>query len=143
MGPRARLQVIEYQPTPEAIDAEYPFLLTTGRTLHQFNAGTMTVRTPNTVLRPGDLLEIAPADAAELSLGDGDLVRVVSRYGATQLPLRMTDRVKRGELFATFHTVETFLNRVTGPHRDGVGTPEYKVTAVRVEKAECEIRGKS
>jgi formate dehydrogenase major subunit len=137
IGPHARLRVIDYQPAPETTDTEFPFLLTTGRALHQFNAGTMTARTPNAVLRPADLLEIAPADAAELSLGDGDLVRIVSRYGATQLPLRMTDRVKRGELFATFHTVETFLNRVTGPHRDGLaGTPEYKVTAVRVEKAE-------
>jgi formate dehydrogenase major subunit len=137
IGPRARLHVIDYQPTSETTDAEFPFLLTTGRTLHQFNAGTMTARTPNAVLRPKDLLEMAPADAAALSLSDGDLVRVVSGYGAAHLPLRTTERVKRGELFATFHTAETFLNRVTGPHRDRLaGTPEYKVTAVRVEKAE-------
>jgi formate dehydrogenase major subunit len=137
LGPRARLRVIDYQPTPETTDAEFPFLLNTGRTLYQFNAGTMTARTPNAVLRPGDLLEMAPADAAELSLSDDDLVRVVSRYGSAQLPLRMTDRVKRGELFATFCTVETFLNRVTGPYRDRLaGTPEYKVTAVRLEKVE-------
>jgi predicted molibdopterin-dependent oxidoreductase YjgC len=61
----------------------------------------------------------------------------VSRYGAARLPLRITDGMKRGELFATFHTAETFLNRVTGPHRDRLaGTPEYKVTAVRVERVE-------
>jgi formate dehydrogenase major subunit len=137
IGPRARLRVIDYQSTPETTDTEFPFLLTTGRTLHQFNAGTMTARTPNEVLRPADLLEIAPADAAELSLRDGDVVRVVSRYGAARLPLRITDGMKRGELFATFHTAETFLNRVTGPHRDRLaGTPEYKVTAVRVERVE-------
>jgi formate dehydrogenase major subunit len=39
-------------------------------------------------------------------------------------------------LFATFHTAEVFLNRVTSPHRDRyVKSPEYKVTAVRIEEA--------
>jgi formate dehydrogenase major subunit len=43
--------------------------------------------------------------------------------------------VRAGQVFATFHTTETFLNAVTGPYRDGVvGTPEYKVTAIRVER---------
>jgi formate dehydrogenase major subunit len=50
IGPRARLRVIDYQPTQETTDAEFPFLLTTGRTLHQFNAGTMTARTSNALL---------------------------------------------------------------------------------------------
>src|SRR5512134_3401340 len=64
VGARARLQTIEFRPTNETTNPEYPFLLTTGRTLHQFNAGTMTGRTANAVLRPTDLLEMAPADAA-------------------------------------------------------------------------------
>jgi formate dehydrogenase major subunit len=136
VGPRARLRAIDDRPTPEATDAEYPFLLTTGRTLHQFNAGTMTARTPNAVLRPADLLEMAPADADALSLADGERVRVLSRYGAAEILLSKSDRMKPGELFATFHTAATFLNRVTGPYRDRIAdTPEYKVTAVRIERA--------
>ena len=115
-------------------DPEFPLLLNTGRTLHQFNAGTMTGRTPNVVLRPTDLLEMAPLDAARLSLANDERVRIVSRYGEAVLPLRITTCVKPGELFATFHSSDVFLNRVTGPSRDGItGTPEYKVTAVRVE----------
>jgi formate dehydrogenase major subunit len=51
------------------------------------------------------------------------------------LPLRIHPGVKSGELFATFHTAAAFLNRVTGPHRDRYTlTPEYKVTAVQIEK---------
>jgi formate dehydrogenase major subunit len=39
-----------------------------------------------------------------------------------------------GQLFATFHTATTFLNRVTSPYRDRtVGSPEYKLVAVRIE----------
>ena len=51
------------------------------------------------------------------------------------LPVRVTRRVKPGELFATFHDARVFLNRVTSHHRDRyVKSPEYKVTAVRIVK---------
>ncbi|MBK5297994.1 MAG: formate dehydrogenase subunit alpha [Vicinamibacteria bacterium] len=134
-GTRARLEPIVFEPTPERVDAAFPFLLTTGRTLYQFNAGTMTGRTPNNVLRPTDVLEMAPADADRLALHEGDAVRLASRYGTATLPLRVAEGVKPGMLFATFHTREVFLNQVTGPNRDrATGAPEYKVTAVRVER---------
>jgi formate dehydrogenase major subunit len=135
IGARARLRPITYDPTPETTNSEFPFLLTTGRTLYQFNAGTMTGRTPNARFRPTDLLEMAPTDADRLSLRDGERVRLVSRRGTLVLPLQINRRVKPGELFATFHSRDVFLNLLTGPHRDRfAGTPEYKVTAVRVEK---------
>ena len=133
-GVRARLRPVTFTPTAEAVDAQFPFLLTTGRTLYQFNAGTMTTRTPNSQLRPTDLVEMAPIDAARVGVGDGERVRIVSRYGEAVLPLHVTARSKPGELFATFHDVDVFLNRVTGRSRDRLtGAPEYKVTAVRVE----------
>jgi formate dehydrogenase major subunit len=135
IGPRATLRPIEYQPSPETITPDYPFLLTTGRSLYQFNAATMTGRTKNTELRRGDVLDISPSDAGRLALGEADSVRVVSRYGAAVLPVRLSNAMAAGQLFATFHTVEVFLNVLTSPHRDGaVGTPEYKLTAVRLER---------
>ncbi|MFA6546132.1 MAG: formate dehydrogenase subunit alpha [Limisphaerales bacterium] len=134
-GPRAPLKRVDYEASEEASCEEFPFLLTTGRTLYQFNAGTMTRRTPNALLRATDTLDLAPADAERLGFHDGDRVRVRSRHGEATMPVRVDSRVKAGELFATFHTVETFLNRVTGPHRDHITmTPEYKVVAVRLEK---------
>ena len=120
----------------ETVTDEFPFLLVTGRSLYQFNAGTMTMRTPNVKLRPTDTLDMSPADAERLGLGDGDRVRVRSRRGSTQLPLHVDPALREGTLFATFHTAETFLNEVTSPVRDAVvDTPEYKVTAVTVEAA--------
>jgi formate dehydrogenase major subunit len=130
---RVRLQAIEYRPTPEFTDEGYPFLLITGRTLAQFNAATMTNRTPNRELRPADLLDISPSDAAWLGLENGDLARVASRHGATTLPVNISRDVQPGQVFATFHTSNVFVNRVTSDHRDRVGTPEYKVTAVRID----------
>ena len=73
--------------------------------------------------------------AVDEGLEDGEEVRVRSRHGEARLRLRWDSRVKPGELFATFHAAEVFLNHLTGPHRDRLTmTPEYKVVAVRVEK---------
>jgi formate dehydrogenase major subunit len=136
IGSRAPLQRIPFTPTVETTTQEFPFLLTTGRTLYQFNAGTMTLRTPNVALHPEDVLDVSPQDAGRLGLRGGQRVRLVSRYGQTKLPVRINHNVKPGELFATFHTAQVSLNFVTGPYRDRqVLTPEYKVTAVRIEKA--------
>lgn len=136
LGKRAPLRRVAFRATPETVTEEFPFLLITGRTLPQFNAGTMTMRTQNTVFRATDALDIAPRDAKRLGLPDGTAVRLRSRYGEAVLPLHFNDAVQTGQLFTTFHTAKVFLNQVTSPHRDGyVGAPEYKVTAVRIDAA--------
>lgn len=134
IGDRAALKCIEFVPSPEITSDQFPFLLNTGRTLYQFNAGTMTARTLNRTLRPTDTLDMHPDDAKRLGLGDGQQVRIRSRHGQAELPLRYDRRVRSGEVFATFHSPEIFLNLITSEVRDRtVGTPEYKVTAVQVE----------
>jgi len=87
------------------------------------------------MLRPGDVLSVSVEDARQLALDDGDWVRVRSRHGEAVLPAHVDPAMRTGELFGTFHTAVVFLNGVTGPQRDRyTNTPEYKVTAVRVEK---------
>jgi formate dehydrogenase major subunit len=136
IGKRAALRRVSFRLPAEKVDDEFPFLLMTGRTLYQFNAGTMTMRTRNKILRPTDVLDIAPADAARLQLRDGQRVVVRSRYGSASLPIKISSSVRTGELFATFHDADVFLNRVTSPYRDRfVKTPEYKITAVTIEPA--------
>jgi predicted molibdopterin-dependent oxidoreductase YjgC len=51
--------------------------------------------------------------------------------------VRVTDRSDSGTVFIPFHFYETAANRLTHSDKlDPVGKiPEYKVTAVRVEKA--------
>jgi formate dehydrogenase major subunit len=134
-GPRASLQAVEYRPSLETVSPAYPFQLMTGRCLYQFNAGTMTARTPNRDLRPSDVLDMSPGDATENGFHDGEQVRVVSRYGSAVLPVRVNAAMAGGQLFATFHTPDFRINAVTGPHRDpATGTPEYKLTVARVER---------
>jgi formate dehydrogenase major subunit len=134
-GSRAPLLCVDYIPTPERTTPKYPFVLNTGRTLYAFNAATMTGRCRTRELRPSDLLEMSPQDANAADLRDGDRVRLVSRYGAAELPVHVNADVRAGELFATFHDSNVLLNAVTGPQADHItGTPEYKVTAARVQK---------
>jgi formate dehydrogenase major subunit len=134
-GKRARLRCVDQLPPSAQPGGSYPFLLITGRSLYQFNAGTMTSRTPNNDLRPSDVLDISPSDAAAMGVRDGERVRVLSTYGAAVLPVRIDPGVLAGQLFATFQSKEILLNAVTGSRRDAVtDTPEYKVTAVRIER---------
>lgn len=134
-GKKAALAGIDFTPTPEKTDNEYPFILNTGRSLYHFNAGTMTRRTANLELQQTDRLEINASDALRLGLVEGEMVRVTSRYGETELPVAVGSIVNAGELFTTFHDPQNFVNRLTSNQRDNrVLAPEYKVTAVRIEK---------
>jgi formate dehydrogenase major subunit len=133
LGKQTSLQSIGFEPTPERTNTEFPFVLNTGRTLAQFNAGTMTARTRNQDIYPTDLLEIHPDDAKRLGISSGDRVRVMSRHGETVLPAVVTDVVNPGELYTTFHDPKARVNDLTGHVRDNqVKTPEYKVTAVAI-----------
>jgi formate dehydrogenase major subunit len=133
-GGRARLRRIEPRPALEPCSEEYPLVLVTGRKLHQFNAGTMTGRTPNLVFQPADVLDVSPDDARRYRLEQGQHVVLRSRYGHATIAVNIDAAQRPGEVFATFHMAETFVNRVTSSQRDTiVNTPEYKVTAVRLE----------
>ncbi|MDH5256249.1 MAG: formate dehydrogenase subunit alpha, partial [Gammaproteobacteria bacterium] len=135
VGPRAKLACIDYVPTAETVTPEFPLLLTTGRSLYQFNAGTMTGRGRTRDLRPTDLLEIHASDAAAAGFASGDPVRVRSRHGEARLVARVTDRVQPGELFATFQDPAAMVNLLTSSQVDRITrAPEYKVTAVYVER---------
>ena len=53
------------------------------------------------------------------------------------MPVKISDGVKDGEIYTTFHSTRVFLNQITTSHRDRyTKTPEYKITAVRIEKLE-------
>jgi formate dehydrogenase major subunit len=135
VGTRARLRPVPFVRTTEQPSDEYPFVLVTGRSLYQFNAGTMTGRSATRWLRSGDRLDISAVDAEAIGIASGATVRVRSRYGAAELPAQITERVAPGTVFATFSDPAVAINAVTGTGRDPyTHTPEYKVTAVRLER---------
>jgi formate dehydrogenase major subunit len=137
MGERATLACLHFLQHSELCNAEFPLLLNTGRHLYHFNAGTMTYRTPNQQLRPHDTLAMNADDARRLGLNESDSVRVSSRYGQLVLIVQISDRVKPSELFCSFHQAKNLVNRLTSSERDQhTAAPEYKRTAVRVDKVD-------
>jgi formate dehydrogenase major subunit len=133
-GQRVKLRAVGYRPTAEQTCDEFPMLLVTGRALYQFNAGTMTGRSAAASFQPTDALCISALDAGRLAISDGQMVRLLSRYGELRIAARIDDAVLPGQLFATFQSPQAWVNNLTSNHRDRfVQTPEYKVTAVRLE----------
>jgi len=126
----------EYVPTEERTNRKFPLLLTTGRTLTQYNVGAQTRRTKNVVWYKEDLLEIHPHDAETRGINDGDRVSLTSRKGDITLSAKITGRVQPGVVYTTFHDPETGANVVTTEYSDwATSCPEYKVTAVQVAPA--------
>ena len=86
---------------PELPDAEYPFLLLTGRgTSSQWHTQTRTGK--SAVLRklnPEEIyLEMNPADAEELSIAANEKVFVTSRRGKVTATAFITNTVQRGQV---------------------------------------------
>jgi formate dehydrogenase alpha subunit len=137
---RGKFMPLSYKPPFEMPDAEYPLLLNTGRSLFQWHTGTMTRRVKGlNAFMSEEKLQLHPADAQKLAIGDGDMVSIASRRGQVTARARVTDVTPQGSVFMTFHFRETPTNRLTNPAIDPVAkTPEYKVCAVRVEKLKAE-----
>ena len=128
--------ITEYVGTEERTNDRFPLLLTTGRILTQYNVGAQTRRTHNVEWHDEDVLEIHPWDAENRGIEDGDLVQLVSRAGEITLPARISERMQPGVVYTTFHHPETGANVVTTEFADwATDCPEYKVTAVQVNRA--------
>ena len=127
---------LEYKPSAELPDDDYPLVLTTGRSLYHFHTGTMTRKVEGlNMLRGEELVEINPEDALALGIADGEMVRVVSRRGEVVTKAKVTNFSPVGTVFMTFHFAESPTNLLTNPALDPVSKiPEYKLCAVRIEK---------
>jgi len=128
---------VEWQPAKEVPDAEYPLVLTTGRVLYHFHGGNMSRHSAGLeAIYPEGKVEINPQDAKKLGIADGEMVRVTSRRGQVVAKAEVVGRPDPGVVFMTFHFKEAAANLLTIAALDPVSKiPEYKVSAVRVEKA--------
>jgi formate dehydrogenase major subunit len=132
---KGHFALTEYVATDERANRRFPLLLTTGRILTQYNVGAQTRRTDNTAWHPEDVLEIHPHDAEARGIADGDWVGITSRVGNTVLRAQLSERVKPGVVYTTFHHPVSGANVITTDNSDwATNCPEYKVTAVEVAK---------
>jgi len=138
---RGLFHVIKFRPPDESPDAEYPFLLSTGRTLYHYNVGNMTRKAEAIDQRqPSNFVEMNSADAARLGISDGDDARVITRRGAVVVTAHVGEKVRPGGLWMPFHFIETPTNRLTNDAFDNITrTAEYKCCAARLEKKAGEV----
>ena len=135
---KGRFHFFDWKETKELVENrdDYPYILTTGRILEHYNCGTMTRRTDNALLADKDLLAIHPRDAKKKNIEEGDKVRLYSARGEVLLTARISEEVKPGILYTTFHFPEFMVNNVTSDQHDEESLcPEYKVSSVDFEKA--------
>jgi formate dehydrogenase major subunit len=139
-GRLAPFSVVIDDPPVDVLDEEFPLRLTTGRHLDSYNTGVQSggYRSPN---RRGETIDLSPEDAAGLDVAEGELVRVSSRRGSVQAPVRVDRGLRPGLAFMTMHFPdEVDTNVLTIEATDPKsGTAEFKATAVRVDKLTAHV----
>ena len=133
---KGKFHVTPYAPAPELPDADYPFLLTTGRVLYHYHTVLSRKSQVLSAIYPEGILELNPEDARRLGIApDNGLVEVASRRGKVSVKAKTSDRLPPGVVFMTFHFKEAAVNLLTLDALDPVAKiPGYKVCAVRIQK---------
>jgi formate dehydrogenase major subunit len=131
---------VDHDPPVDRLDDDFPIRLTTGRRLDSYNTGVQS-GSFTSPLRRGESLDISPEDAELLRLADGERVRVVSRRGSVETPIRIDPSLRPGLTFMTLHFQDDVATNIltidaTDPKS---GTAEFKATAIRIEKLAAAI----
>jgi predicted molibdopterin-dependent oxidoreductase YjgC len=141
-GNRVPFVAVDHDPPVDKLTEDYPIRLTTGRRLDSYNTGVQTGGYTSP-LRRGESLDISPEDAATFSLADGERVRVISRRGEVEAPIRIDESLRPGLTFMTLHfqdDVATNLLTIDATDPKS-GTAEFKATAIRIEKLPAVVAG--
>ncbi|MEA3330710.1 MAG: molybdopterin oxidoreductase family protein [Campylobacterota bacterium] len=118
----------------EKRDAEYPFILLTGRTRDQWHSGTKTTHA-KVLLKYKELnfCEINPVDAEVLGVKTGDEIRVISRRGELITKTLITKNIIEKTIFIPISNTE--INYLTNDLLDSESLqPDYNHNAVKIEK---------
>jgi assimilatory nitrate reductase catalytic subunit len=134
---RARFNAVEYEPPPEEPDDDYPYRLTTGRTVAHYLSGNQTRRIGYLVDQtPQPWVEIHPSTAAGLDIADGDAVRVESRRGESVLPARVVTTIRPDTVFIPYHWASPVAaNTLTISRFDPISwIPAFKTAVCRLSR---------
>ncbi|GIX07545.1 MAG: nitrate reductase catalytic subunit [Candidatus Poribacteria bacterium] len=134
---RAVVWLHDQEPFQDPTDAEYPLILSTGRIYEHWHTMTITGKVPALRSVHPEWLMIHPLDAAEYGIQDGMEVIVKSRRGEQSFRAWITEEVRPGVVFTTFHSAKRLVNRTTADIVDPFSKqPEFKRCAVSVRPQE-------
>ena len=116
-------------------DVTYPFILTTGRQLEHWHTGAMTRRASNlNAIEPEATASLCPKDILKNNITPGDIIRVSTRRGNIEIPVREDRAIPEGVVFIPFCYSEAAANLLTNPALDPYGKiPEFKYCAAKIE----------
>ena len=134
---KGKFHAIEWIPPAEQTDDDYPLALTTGRLLYQYHTGTMTMKTEGLNERaPEAYVEVSRKDAEKYNLIDGAETDIASRRGKITVKVKVSSKAVDGTVFIPFHFAKAAANKLTNGALDDIsGIPEFKVCAVKIDKA--------
>jgi predicted molibdopterin-dependent oxidoreductase YjgC len=136
VGQRAPFTVVEHRLPVDKLDNLFPFRLTTGRRLAEYNTGVQTGAYASPTRR-GETIDMSPEDVSRLGFVEGQSVRVRSRRGQVVVPVHIDESLRPGLTFMTFHfpdDVATNLLTIDATDPKS-GTAEFKAAAVAIERA--------
>ncbi|HHH44179.1 MAG TPA: nitrate reductase [Gammaproteobacteria bacterium] len=137
---RARFVAVADPQPAHTVDAEYPFILNSGRVRDHWHTMTRTGKSPRLsghIVEP--YAELHPDDAARYAIEDHALVRLRSQWGEIRVRARVSDAQQRGSVFVPMHwnlqfssvaSVDCLVSPATDPLS---GQPEFKYTPVAIE----------
>ena len=133
---RVNLVPADIIPANERPDADYPFVLITGRQLEHWHTGSMTRRAAVLdAIEPMATASLCGADLLALGVQPGDVITVQSRRGEVAIHARRDDGTPQGAIFIPFAYYEAAANLMTNAALDPFGKiPGFKYCAVAVRR---------
>lgn len=136
---RARFIRVDHTDPAETPDREYPYVLTTGRIMQQYQSGNQTRRARSLHASATDpKVELHPDLARRLGIAAADRVELRTRRGHAVFRASVTDTIRPDTVFAPFHWGgEQSANALTDPALDPHSKmPAFKVCAVALRRIE-------
>ncbi len=139
LTPNGRAQMIpaEWRPPFDLVDEQFPLILSTVREVGHYSCRSMTGNCSAlaTLADEPGFAQINPIDAETYGIEDQELIWVEGRRGKVITRAYVTERTNRGAVYMTYQWWIGACNELTVEHLDPYAkTPEYKYSAVRIEK---------
>lgn len=134
---KARFNLVQYRPSADVINEEYPIYLTTGRVIYHYLSGTQTRRIGFLNDQcPDPYMEIHPLLAKKYNIEEGNKVLITSRRDSIELKAKIVKTIRPDTIFVPYHFAgRKSINRLTQRAMDPISKiPEYKMSAVRIKK---------
>lgn len=136
---RAHFHAVEHRGAAELPDDEFPYYLSTGRSLRHYQSGTQTRRvTQLAESEPEPVVRLHPTLGSRVGILSGDKVRLKTRRGEVVMTAHLDSGIRPDTVFAPFHWGGAAnINRLTNPVLDPYSRmPSFKVCAVSVSRVE-------